>query len=57
MVAEAATVVGVEDNAGFVRNVGAVLVVFFVQDESDQTPHTIEGQPGGMAKSQWVPSA
>lgn len=36
-------------NAGFVRDEGAVLVVFFMQDEPDQTPLVIDGQPGGLA--------
>jgi hypothetical protein len=36
-------------NAGFIRDEGAVLVVFFMQDEPDQTPLVIDGQPGGMA--------
>jgi len=35
-------------NAGFIRDEGAVLVVFFMQDEPDQTPMTIDGQPGGQ---------
>lgn len=36
-------------NAGFVRDAGAVLALFFLQDEADQTPWTIDGQPGGLA--------
>lgn len=36
-------------NAGFIRDAGAVLVVFFMQDEPDQTPMMIDGQPGGQA--------
>ncbi len=36
-------------NAGFIRDEGAVLVVFFMQDEPDQTPLMIGGQPGGVA--------
>ena len=36
-------------NAGFVRDAGSVLVVFFMQDEPDQTPLMIDGQPGGLA--------
>jgi len=36
-------------NAGFIRDEGAVLVVFFMQDEPDQTPLMIDGQPGGLA--------
>lgn len=35
-------------NAGFVRDAGAVLALFFLQDEPDQTPWTIDGQPGGL---------
>ena len=35
-------------NAGFLRDEGAVLVVFFVQDEPDQTPTTIDAKPGGQ---------
>jgi hypothetical protein len=35
-------------NAGFIRDEGSVLVVFFVQDEPDQTPMTIDGTPGGQ---------
>ncbi len=34
-------------NEGFIRDEGAVLVLFFMQDESDQTPYVIEGQNGG----------
>ena len=30
-------------NAGFIRDAGAVLVVFFVQDEPDQTPNAVGG--------------
>lgn len=36
-------------NAGFIRDEGAVLVVFFMQDEPDQTPFMIDGQLGGLA--------
>ena len=36
-------------NAGFIRDEGAVLALFFLQDEADQTPWTISGQPGGLA--------
>lgn len=36
-------------NAGFIRDAGSVLVVFFMQDEPDQTPLMIDGQPGGLA--------
>ncbi len=34
-------------NQGFIRDEGAVLVVFFLQDEPDQTPATIDGQGAG----------
>ncbi len=37
-------------NDGFLRDEGAVLVILFMQDEPDQTPLQIDGQPGG----QWV---
>ncbi len=36
-------------NAGFIRDEGAVLAIFIVQDEADQTPHVIDGLPGGQA--------
>ena len=36
-------------NAGFIRDEGAVLAIFILQDEPDQTPHTIDGKPGGQA--------
>jgi hypothetical protein len=36
-------------NAGFVRDEGAVLVIFFMTDEPDQTPALIDGMPGGQA--------
>ncbi|HEY8376318.1 MAG TPA: hypothetical protein VIK91_07515 [Nannocystis sp.] len=36
-------------NAGFIRDAGAVLALFIVQDEPDQTPWTIDGKPGGLA--------
>lgn len=36
-------------NAGFIRDQDAVLVVFFVGDEPDQSPHDIDGVPGGTA--------
>jgi len=36
-------------NAGFIRDEGAVLAIFLLQDEADQTPHTIDGEPGGLA--------
>lgn len=35
-------------NDGFIRDKGAVLVVFFMQDEPDQTPAMIDGQTGGQ---------
>ena len=35
-------------NAGFLRDEGSVLVVFFMQDEPDQTPATIDGVSGGQ---------
>ena len=35
-------------NDGFLRDEGAVLVILFMQDEPDQTPLQIEGQPGGQ---------
>jgi hypothetical protein len=35
-------------NAGFLRDEGAVLVVFFMTDEPDQTPTMIDGQSGGQ---------
>ena len=35
-------------NAGFLRDEGAVFVVFFMTDEPDQTPTMIEGQTGGQ---------
>lgn len=35
-------------NEGFLRDEGAVLVVFFMTDEPDQTPTMIEGQSGGQ---------
>ncbi len=37
-------------NAGFLRDEGAVLVVFFLQDEPDQSPAIVEGMPTGA----WV---
>jgi hypothetical protein len=36
-------------NTGFIRDEGAVLVVFFLQDEPDQTPAQIGGMPAGPA--------
>jgi hypothetical protein len=36
-------------NAGFIRDEGAVMVVFFMQDEPDQTPVMLEGMDGGQA--------
>ena len=35
-------------NAGFLRDAGAVLVVFFMTDEPDQTPVLIDGVAGGQ---------
>jgi hypothetical protein len=35
-------------NDGFLRDEGAVLVVFFMQDEPDQTPMQIDGMSGGQ---------
>ena len=35
-------------NSGFLRDAGSVLVVFFMTDEPDQTPVTIEGIGGGQ---------
>ncbi len=37
-------------NAGFLRDEGAVLVIFFLQDEPDQSPAMVEGVPTGT----WV---
>ena len=34
-------------NAGFIRDAGSVMVVFFMQDEPDQTPMMVNGQPTG----------
>ena len=36
-------------NDGFLRDYGTVMVTFFMQDEPDQTPSTIDGQDGGVA--------
>lgn len=44
-------------NAGFIRDQGAVLVVFFMQDEPDQSPWTIDGQPGGNFVLQRITAA
>ncbi|MFO7562851.1 MAG: hypothetical protein R6X02_09440 [Enhygromyxa sp.] len=44
-------------NAGFVRDEGAVLVIFFMTDEPDQTPTMIDGMPGGQAMLQKVAAA
>lgn len=44
-------------NAGFLRDEGAVLVIFFMTDEPDQTPTMIEGQPGGQYILDMVASA
>jgi hypothetical protein len=35
-------------NAGFLRDEGSVLAVFFMQDEPDQTPTMIDGQTAGQ---------
>lgn len=37
-----------DENAGFLRDEGAVLVLFFMTDEPDQTPMTIDGIDGGQ---------
>jgi hypothetical protein len=44
-------------NAGFLRDEGAVLVVFFMTDEPDQTPLTIDGMPAGQAMLDKVAAA
>lgn len=44
-------------NAGFIRDKGAVLVLFFMQDEPDQTPMTIDGKPGGPAMLERIVAA
>jgi hypothetical protein len=44
-------------NAGFVRDEGAVLVVFFMSDEPDQTPLMIDGLTGGQAMLDKVAAA
>ncbi|PRQ03852.1 hypothetical protein ENSA5_12210 [Enhygromyxa salina] len=44
-------------NAGFVRDEGAVLLVFFMQDEPDQTPSVIDGMSGGQAMLNKVAAA
>jgi len=44
-------------NDGFIRDEGAVLVVFFMQDEPDQTPGTIDGQSGGAFALERVAAA
>ncbi|PRQ01211.1 hypothetical protein [Enhygromyxa salina] len=44
-------------NAGFVRDEGAVLVVFFMTDEPDQTPLMINGMSGGQAMLDKVAAA
>ena len=36
-------------NSGFVRDEGAVLLLFFMTDEPDQTPAIIDNMPGGQA--------
>jgi hypothetical protein len=44
-------------NGGFLRDEGAVLVVFFMTDEPDQTPPMIDGQTGGQVILDMVASA
>jgi hypothetical protein len=44
-------------NAGFLRDEGAVLLIFFMTDEPDQTPMLIEGKPGGLAMLDKVAAA
>ncbi len=44
-------------NAGFLRDEGAVLVIFFMTDEPDQTPPMINGQSGGQYILDMVASA
>lgn len=44
-------------NAGFLRDEGAVLVIFFMTDEPDQTPPMIDGMGGGQAMLQKVAAA
>ena len=44
-------------NAGFLRDEGAVLLVFFVTDEPDQTPKVINGVSGGQAMLDKVAAA
>jgi len=36
-------------NAGFLRDAGAVTVVFVMQDEPDQTPSVLDDKPAGIA--------
>ncbi|KIG14121.1 hypothetical protein DB30_07117 [Enhygromyxa salina] len=44
-------------NAGFLRDAGAVLLVFFMTDEPDQTPQVIDNMPGGLAMLDKVAAA
>ncbi|MDC0668009.1 hypothetical protein [Nannocystis radixulma] len=44
-------------NAGFLRDEGAVLALFFLTDGPDQTPGTIDGMPGGIALRDKLASA
>ena len=44
-------------NDGFIRDEGAVLVVFFMQDEPDQTPTMIDGQTGGAFALEQIAAA
>jgi hypothetical protein len=44
-------------NGGFLRDEGAVLVVFFMTDEPDQTPPMIGGQTGGQVILDMVANA
>src|SRR5690606_21182194 len=44
-------------NGGFIRDAGAVFALFILQDEPDQTPWTIDGQPGGLAMLQKLEAA
>jgi hypothetical protein len=44
-------------NAGFLRDEGAVLVVFFMTDEPDQTPTMIDGQGGAQTILDMVAAA
>ena len=44
-------------NDGFIRDEGAVMVVFFMQDEPDQTPAQVGGMPTGPAMLQKLAAA